>query len=272
MNPKPDAMPAPGRVLVLMYHGLHAEPESRGHYDPRYSVHPASFREQLEFLCKSHRAGWLPVAGEALVAPVSVDDRDMVLITFDDGDASFVEKALPVLEEFGMGAVFFVTRNFIGQRGMISSSELKQLSRSGMVIGSHGVSHRFLNTLSPAALEFELTHSREFLEQLTGREVSLLSLPGGRGGRRELEAAAQAGYRSVFGSFPGNNRDTPAGGLIERVAITRKLTLGQFHQIVHWQGPATWRVRARHRALGWPKRVIGDRGYDWLRNAVMGGS
>lgn len=267
-----EAMPAPGRVLVLMYHGVHADRDSRGHFDPRYSVHPARFREQLEYLRDHNRAGWLPVAGEALVAPPPVGDQAMVLITFDDGDASLADTALPVLAGLGLGAVFFVTRKFVGQRGMINAGELRHLSAAGMVIGSHGVSHRFLNTLSDAALEFELEHSRDFLEQATGREVSLLSLPGGRGATREIEAAARAGYRSVFGSVPGNNRDTAPGHLIERVAITRDVTLERFRQIVRWQGAAAWRIRARHLALRWPKRLIGDRSYDWLRNAWVRGA
>lgn len=269
MQSVPEKMPAPGRVLTLMYHGLHDGRDGPGHYDPRYSVTPGMFRAQLECLRQFNLAGWLPVAGEALVA---IDRADAgngycnpVLITFDDGDVSFIDTALPMLEELGLGAVFFVTRDFVGKPGMISKSELRRLSEAGMVIGSHGVSHRFLNTLSPSALEFELTHSRDFLEQVTGREVALLSLPGGRGGKREIEMAASAGYRSVFGSAPGDNRSTPAGGLIERVALTREVDLEQFRQILRWRGLASWRIRARHHVLGLPKRMIGDRGYDWLR-------
>lgn len=272
MDALPDNMPAPGRALVLMYHGIHAGADSRGTYDPRYSVHPESFREQLAYLVGQHRIGWLPVAGEALAAPTSFDDHDMVLISFDDGDASLVDTALPLLREFGLGAVFFITRDFVGRKGMINRAELRQLSDAGMVIGSHGVSHRFFTTLSPAALDFELTHSRDYLEQVIGREVTLLSLPGGRGGKRELEAARRAGYRSVFGSVPGNNRHTPPGGLIDRVAITRDVGLERFRRIAQWKGPAAWRIRARHLTLLGPKRVIGDRGYDWLRNAWVRGS
>ncbi|MCA1777847.1 MAG: polysaccharide deacetylase family protein [Xanthomonadaceae bacterium] len=270
----PENIPAPGRVLVLMYHGLHANPDERGHFDPRYSVKPGMFRAQLECLREFNLAYWLPVAGEALCAierPNNGYDRgsdycNPVLITFDDGDASLIDTALPILEDLRLGAVFFVTRDFVGKPGMINHRALRRISRAGMVIGSHGVSHRFLNTLSRPELEIELTHSREFLEQVTGREVVLLSLPGGRGGKREIEMAGAAGYRSVFGSAPGNNQNTPAGSLIERVAITREVGLDQFRQILRWRGLASWRVRARHHALGLPKRMFGDRGYDWLRN------
>lgn len=267
MSVLPDHTMPPGRVIVLMYHGLHTGRDDPGHFDPRYSVRADDFRAQLEYLSESQLVSWLPVAGEPLVAPARAGERDMVLITFDDGDLSWVKTALPMLQAKGFGAVFFVTRDYVGRRGMISTCALRQLSSAGMSIGSHGVSHRFLNTLSPAVLEFELSHSRDFLEQTTGRPVSLLSLPGGRGGKRELEAARQCGYRSVFGSQPGNNLATRSGDLIQRIVITRDMTLEGFRQVLDWRGPAAWRIRARHAALRWPKRVLGDRGYDWLRNA-----
>lgn len=267
MKPGPEPIPPPGTCIVLMYHGLQAGRHSPGRFDPRYSVHPDTFRRQLDYLRERRLAAWLPVAGEACIAPPPDGPQPMVLITFDDGDASTVDIALPILRESGHGALFFITRDFVGQRGMITGCGVRQLAAAGMGIGSHGVSHQFLNTLSPAALEFELADSRAWLGQLAGREVVLLSLPGGRGGEREILAAREAGYRGVFGSEPGNNRDRPPNGLIQRIAVTRDLSLRQFRQLVTWSGRAAWRVRARHRILRWPKRVVGDRGYDWLRRA-----
>ncbi|QOC22026.1 polysaccharide deacetylase family protein [Wenzhouxiangella sp. AB-CW3] len=261
--------PPPGRLLVLMYHGLHESRTDRGRFDPRYSLQPGKFAAQMHYLSELGVAGWLPVTGEALVAPEAPAGRQMVLITFDDGDASNVEKALPMLQEAGLTAVFFITRNFVGQRGMISRAGIRKLADAGMVIGSHGLSHRFLNTLSPAALAIELSSSRDFLQQITGREVKLLSLPGGRGGPREIEAAHTAGYRSVFGSRPGNNVATPAGGLIDRVVITRRTNSQAFEQLVRWQGPAVWRQCARYRVLGLPRRLLGDRVYNRLRQLVV---
>lgn len=255
----------PGKLLVLMYHGIHESRTSRGHFDPRYSLTPDRFRSQTKFLQERGVARWLPVAGEAVVAPPAPADRHMVLISFDDGDASNLDQALPILQESGLSAVFFITRDHVGQPGMISNAGLRELADAGMVIGSHGLSHRFLNTLSPATLTIELASSRDFLQQITGREVVLLSLPGGRGGPRELKAAQAAGYRSVFGSRPGNNQTTQAGGLIERLVISRQTDTQAFEQLVRWQGPAVWRQRTRYRMLSWPKQLLGDRGYDRLR-------
>jgi len=261
--------PPPGRLVVLMYHGIHESRADRGHFDPRYSLTPDLFREQMTVLRERGVANWLPVAGEALVAPEAPAGQHMVLITFDDGDASNIHRALPVLQESGLSAVFFITRDHVGQPGMITRAGLRELADAGMVIGSHGLSHRFLNTLSPDALAIELASSRDFLQQTTGREVVLLSLPGGRGGQREIDAAHAAGYRSVFGSRPGNNQTTPAGGVIDRVVISRQTDLVAFQQLIRWQGPAVLRQCARYRVLGWPRRLLGDRGYDRLRRVLV---
>lgn len=265
----PLLSPPPGRMLVLMYHGIHESRADRGRFDPRYSLRPGQFAEQMRILRDLRLAGWLPVAGEPLVAPEAPSGRHMVLVTFDDGDVSNLEQALPILQESGLAAVFFITRNFVGQRGMLSRAGVRELADAGMVIGSHGLSHQFLNTLSPAALAIELASSRDYLEQLIGRPVTLLSLPGGRGGQREIEAAHAAGFRSVLGSRPGNNRATPAGGLIDRVVISRRTDPVAFEQLVRWQGPAVWRQCARYRLLGLPRRLLGDRGYDRLRQALV---
>lgn len=265
----PQLSPPPGRLLALMYHGIHESRADPGRFDPRYSLRPGQFTEHMRILRESHLAGWLPVAGEPLVAPDAPSGRHMALITFDDGDVSNLDQALPMLQEAGLAAVFFITRNFVGQPGMISRAGVRELADAGMVIGSHGLSHQFLNTLSPNTLAIELASSRDFLQQLTGRPVSLLSLPGGRGGQREIEAANAAGYRSVLGSRPGNNLATPAGGLIDRVVISRHTDTAAFEQLVRWQGPAVWRQCARHRLLGLPRRLLGDRGYDRLRRVLV---
>lgn len=260
---------APGPLLVLMYHGIHEARADDVEFDPRYSVRPGQFAAQMHCLSEMGVAGWLPVTGRPLVAPPAPEGRHMALITFDDGDASNLDQALPILQKTGLAAVFFITRSFVGQRGMLSGAGVRELADAGMVIGSHGLSHRFLNTLSPAALEIELASSRDFLQQLTGRPVALLSLPGGRGGPREIRAAHAAGYRSVLGSRPGNNVATPAGGLIDRVVISRQTDATAFEQLVRWQGPAAWHQHARYRLLGWPKRLLGDRGYDRLRQVLV---
>jgi peptidoglycan/xylan/chitin deacetylase (PgdA/CDA1 family) len=251
-----------GSLLVLMYHGLHQGPRDRGRFDLRYSVHPDAFERQMQ--CLRARLGhtWLPGDRHA--------EGNQVMISFDDGDVSNVEVALPVLERLGLRAMFFITSSFVGQPGMLARQQVRRLAEAGMGVGSHGLSHRFLNTLDAATLREELCFSRAELESIAGRRVETLALPGGRGGRRELAAARAAGYRLVFGSEPGRNRRLSAHALVQRVPITRDVTSDDFDEILAWQGSTVWRMRWRHRLLALPKQLLGDERYDRLRQVLVG--
>lgn len=253
----------PRSLLVLMYHGIHDDPRSPGHFDPRYSVDSADFEAQM--LRLRARFGRAFVPGGALSTPATSE----VMISFDDGDVADATVALPILLRLGLRAVFFITSDFVDRPGSVSKAQLRELAEADMVIGAHGASHRFLNTLSAAELDEELLRNRGELERWSGREVNLLALPGGRGGARELAAATRAGFRHCFGSVPGINRGYQPGSYVERVAITRDLALAGFDEILAWKGPTVQRVRWRHRMLSIPKRLIGDRNYDRLRQALV---
>ena len=243
---------------VLMYHGLHADQNAHGRYDSVYSVHPDEFARQLDWLLDNGhhtlRIGMPPL-------PTSRP----VLITFDDGDVSNIEVALPLLLERGMVAEFFITSDFIGQPGMLSSQDVRSLSDAGMGIGAHGKSHRFLEDLDQADMEKELEDSRLRLSSITHCDIEALALPGGRGGERERVAALQQGYRYLFGSMPGTNRHTGEESWWQRIAITRNTSLERFAELVQWQGLHPRLSKARFIALSWPKRVLGNAGYERLR-------
>jgi peptidoglycan/xylan/chitin deacetylase (PgdA/CDA1 family) len=253
----------PPRLVVLMYHGLHHDAHDEGHFDPRYSVHPASFEAQMQRVRAKRGHAWLP--DDAMAGVQSPE----IMVSFDDGEASDAEVALPILLRLGLRATFFVTSGFVGRRGSMSATQLRAVSDAGMVIGSHGASHRFLNTLSAQALRAELAESRELLQDHIGRRVDTLALPGGRGGERELQTAYDIGYQHVFGSAPGDNREGGRGGYVQRVAITRDTTAETFDQILAWRGPAVRRIALRHRMLQLPKRLIGDTGYQRLRELLL---
>jgi peptidoglycan/xylan/chitin deacetylase (PgdA/CDA1 family) len=254
-------IPLPDRLVVLMYHGLHRGGGDGGHFDARYSVTPEAFEAQMRRVRDGRGQAWLPdVEATGVASP-------QIMVTFDDGEASDATVALPILQGLGLRAAFFVTSGFIGRPGSVDAAQLRQLSDAGMLVGSHGASHRFLSTLSDAELRAELLQSRERLQECTGRGVDMLALPGGRGGERELAMARELGYRHVFDSTPGDNRGNL--GFIERVAIVRDTALDEFEQILAWKGAAPRAIEWRHRLLRLPKRLIGDNRYLRIRQALM---
>ena len=62
-------------------------------------------------------------------------------ITFDDGNASDTEVALPLLRDRDLTASFFVCAGRIGEDGYLDAAAIRELAAAGMGIGSHGWSH-----------------------------------------------------------------------------------------------------------------------------------
>jgi peptidoglycan/xylan/chitin deacetylase (PgdA/CDA1 family) len=251
---------------VLMYHGLHADERANGRYDPVYSVHPGDFARQLDWLLQH---GYRSIGFDAPADADTAGDARAVAITFDDGDASNLEVALPLLRERGMVATFFITSDFIDQPGMLRAADVRALADAGMGIGAHGRSHRFLEDLDAEALDAELRDSRARLSAIAGRSIDALALPGGRGGERERLAALAHGYRHLSGSVPGPNRGTAPGEWLQRIAVTRGMALPRFASLVAWRGLRPRLARARFSALAWPKRLLGNSGYERLRARLL---
>ncbi|MBM3268863.1 MAG: polysaccharide deacetylase family protein [Candidatus Sericytochromatia bacterium] len=103
-------------LVVLAYHRV-----TRLAADPfRLAVAPERFRAHLALLRKQFAA----VRFEADWSQVR---RPAVVITFDDGYADNVREALPLLEEFGLPATFFVTSGMVGAAREFWWDELARL-------------------------------------------------------------------------------------------------------------------------------------------------
>lgn len=75
---------------------------------------------------------------------------------------------------------------------------LADLSREGVVIGSHSHTHGVLPNEPRATVISELAESKRILEERLAIDVSHLAFPAGRYCPFSLQAAAQAGYRYVY--------------------------------------------------------------------------
>jgi peptidoglycan/xylan/chitin deacetylase (PgdA/CDA1 family) len=244
-------------VPILMYHGLHDDAEDAGHYHPIYSVRTVDFIRQIDYLIdsgyRSVRMGDVGAIGKR------------VLITFDDGDVSNVSAAVPLLSERGLVAEFFIVSDAIGKRGRVGGDDGHKFVDAGMGVQSHGRTHRSFDDLSGAALEGELIESRAAVEAWSGERVCAVSLPGGRGGRRERLTARRLGYSYMLNSAPGVNGGWTSDEYLNRIAVTRDMPLDTFRHLVEWNGLAPYRARARYEVLQGAKRVLGGTSYERVR-------
>jgi peptidoglycan/xylan/chitin deacetylase (PgdA/CDA1 family) len=123
--------------------------------------------------------------------------RHDVRLSFDDGNSSDVEIALPALLERGLQASFFVVAGRLDLPGSLSRDDVRRLHEAGMTIGNHGMSHRPWRGLDPARRREEFVIARTVLQDVTGSRVHDAALPLGRYDRTVLHELRPLGYRTV---------------------------------------------------------------------------
>ena len=143
--------------------------------------------------------------------------RSDVLVTFDDGNRSDAEIALPALARRGLRGAFFPTAEGLERPGFLGPGELRELVKAGMAVGSHGLAHRPWRGLAKAALHEELVVARERLSEAAGVPIDRAACPFGAYDRRSLAALRAAGYARVYTSDGGPAK--PAAWLQPRTTV-----------------------------------------------------
>lgn len=200
-------------IRVLTYHAFGGRPR-----DP-FCLPVADFAAQMAYLAE-HRLAVSLARFERFLDGSAAPPAGSVLVTIDDGLRSLHREALPVLREYRVPAVAFVSAGLIafgagdGTRGLpapggeayLSWDELGRLSEAGVAIGSHSWSHRSLASLAAGVALEEAVSSRETLERRLGTEVRAFAYPfGTRADFNEQTARllSAAGYRCAFTSQHG---------------------------------------------------------------------
>ena len=162
---------------ILTYHSL----DDSGSV---ISTRPETFRAQMELL--KREGAPVVAAGEIASRPGSV------ALTFDDGFQNFYTHAFPVLREFGFPATVFIVSGYCGGRNnwptqsagvpvldLMGWSEIREVSRYGVSLGAHTVTHPHLGSLPTAEAERELRQSRAEIQDRTGVRVTEFAYPYG---------------------------------------------------------------------------------------------
>ena len=164
------------------------------------------------------RAGWRTLSlDEFAHRRTAYGARRTFLLTFDDGYASLVEHAYPVLADLGFTATTFLITEYVGKTNTwdvqytwnrlkhLNWREIEQWRARGFDFASHGATHRRLTWLNDAAIETELRGSREALTARLGREAGrAIAYPFGALNQRVVGFAQRAGYELGFAGVRGN--------------------------------------------------------------------
>ena len=248
------------RTLVLCYHSVSDT------WDVPWSVTTTQLREQLALLVSR---GYRAVTFSEAVTSKPTGPR--MAVTFDDGFASVLELAFPILSSLDVVATIFVVTDFADHdeplewpgverwrggvharevRGL-SWTELDELAGSGWEVGSHTRTHPRLTTLADDAVAAELRGSRAACERALGRPCRSLAYPYGDADARVVEAARDAGYTAAatlpVGVSGGTPLSWPRTGVYRRDSLRRfrlkvSPTIGRLRETL---APLETHVRAR---------------------------
>lgn len=168
-------------------------------------------------------------------------------ITFDDGNLSDHDIALPALADHGLRARFFVLTGRIGEVGSLDKAHIRALSEAGMTIGSHGIAHTAWPTLGDEDLAQELRTSRARLEDICGHEITEAGIPFGRYDARVLRALRAAGYTTAWSSDGGSFR--PQAFLRPRTSLRGDMSDTDMQAILSNRMPPLRRLRRTVRMI-----------------------
>jgi peptidoglycan/xylan/chitin deacetylase (PgdA/CDA1 family) len=216
------AAPVPVRCPMLYYHEVPGQ---------------AGLAAQLTAFLQ---AGYRPVAMGQLAA--ALDGRfelppGCMVLTFDDGLASQLTGALPVLLRFAVPATFFVMPGFTDRvHRYMSLDDFRTLRDSGMEIGSHTLNHASLPPLlrfNLGAFQAEVVTSKAILERELGVRIDLFAYPNGAWDYLSADEVRKAGYLAAASTLPGGVQRPE-----ERYWLRR-------FRADSWEAPATVLARLR---------------------------
>lgn len=166
---------------------------------------------------ESEEAGYWVSRDQFLAILDEVADWRAVDISFDDGNVSDLEIALPALRDRGLAGTFYALAGRLDQPGSLGAEDLRALVTAGMEVGSHGWHHVPWTGLDARSFRQETSQARSCLAEITGRPVTKAALPLGRYDRRVLRGLKAEAYERVCSSDRAMARE--GGWLFPRFSV-----------------------------------------------------
>jgi peptidoglycan/xylan/chitin deacetylase (PgdA/CDA1 family) len=222
---------------VLLYREVVA-----GQPDNRWQVSRSALAADLDAVLRSGRAALTASALADRLVHTRGDGTGVCAITFDDGNAHFLDLVVPLLVERGLPATVYVATGRLGQPGGLPESAVADLAHAGIEVGGHTVLHRDLDLLADAAIRCELQISRDHLTELLGRAPRSFAYPYGAYDRIARDLVSGAGYDNAYAlknAMTHTGDDRYARARLAVLAGTARRTVEAW--LAGRGAPASWR-------------------------------
>lgn len=197
----PATILARKQVPILCYHQIRdwRAKDSKSARD--YIIPVANFKEQMQMLADS---GYHSISPDQLYAYLTTGTAlpsKPVLISFDDGDLDQYETALPILDQHGFKASFFIMTVAIGRRGYqpyMDKAQIKDLSDRGHTIGLHTWDHHNVKKYQGNDWKIQIEEPKKKLEDIIGKPVRHFAYPFGLWNEAALPELKKRGLLTAF--------------------------------------------------------------------------
>ena len=247
--------------LILMYHDIFFKSPST--FIPRssnmYHISEQSFINHLNQL-KIAKLNVVPLS-ELLAKSNSIS------LTFDDGWHGAFNIGLPILKDFGFKCTYFITKDFIGQRGFIDEEGIIMASEAGMEIGVHGTTHRMLSNCSSEEISWEFSNCKNYLESLTGQNIISASMPGGDWNEKIASCIKSIGFKNLCCSTPGINYSHLDSFKLYRIPIKDNTRVSD---IERYCNNNIYKELIRSKFYNLPQKLLGMKRYSNFRRWILG--
>ena len=244
------------KYLVLNYHRLEEETSC----NDEFVVRPSDFFRQLDLIKQLNLPGYL--AGENVSAAHA---ETGIAITFDDGNETDFTIAVPALRERGMKATFFPIVNEIVGPLKMDAPQIRQLSENGFAIGSHGMNHTELTSLSHDEQSNEMRQSLTELCRIVQKEIRSFAFPYGIYNSSLATLAEESGYCSAMTTEALLNDANDHSFLIHRWNIKRSTSMEEFREMISGNGKLPRLAVTKQVVKRYARRFIGTEQLAQLR-------
>lgn len=185
------------KVPILMYHYISDVPANDPNKPLRasLSVNPTLFGQQMDYL-KSR--GYQTITFNQLFDALYYDGplpAKPIILTFDDGYEDSYTAAFPILKAHNYSGMFYIVTGKVGWQGQMTWDQLREMSASGMQMGSHTIHHVDIGSVlqeSHDQAEQEVNISQLDLQKHLGIPIQQFCYPSGEPFKHGSTALRQA--------------------------------------------------------------------------------
>ena len=241
-------------VPILMYHAVEDVPRP-----PQYKHFYVTRREFAGQMRMLKRGDYTPITFAALadaIAGGSPLPAKPVLLTFDDGYENLLTNAHPILRGLGFPYTVFLVSERIGKTNdwvidegyeatpLLDWTQIREMAAwDGVSFQAHTATHPHLNRITLEQLRYEISASKQQMEQQLQRPMDILCYPYGHWSDEVVEETRAAGYKMAVTTGFGRVRRDDDPLRLPRVSVYHVPFLSLTYGVGPWN--FDWRLRTR---------------------------